>query len=61
MSVIQDGYGFPVLTPPVYQYISTGNINVSIKKEHIPDPGISHVVSMVMKALILSTCIIISV
>ena len=47
MSVVQDGFGFPMLTPPVYDYIVEGDINVKISFNDIAEPGIKHIVSSV--------------
>lgn len=49
MSIIQGGFGFPVLTPPVYKYIVSSDINVAVLSEDIPNPAISHIVSLVSK------------
>ena len=47
MSIIQDGFGFPVLTPPVYQYMVNGDINMKISLQDIAEPGIKYIVSLV--------------
>ena len=48
MSVIQGGFGFPVLAPAIYEYMITGNINIPVEKEHISDPEISLIVNTVI-------------
>lgn len=38
MSIVQEGAGFPVLGPPVYQYMVSGDITgIAIGDEDIPD------------------------
>ena len=55
MSIAQGGYGFPILHPIVYNYITMGKyIGVSIIDEHVPDPFISHLVKEVRKFGILT-------
>ena len=48
MSIVQDGVGFPVLHPSVYNYMCTGKyIGVAMLDENIPDPLIRHFVEKV--------------
>ena len=43
MSIIQDGVGFPVLTPAVYHYMVSGDITgTTIADEHIPDAAVKY-------------------
>lgn len=45
VSIPQGGYGFPILHPIVYNFITMGKyIGVSLIDEHVPDPFISHLV-----------------
>ena len=42
MSIIQDGIGFPVLTPAVYHYMVSGDITGTyIADEHIPHAAVA--------------------
>ena len=48
MSIVQDGVGFSVLHPSVYNYMCTGKyIGVAMLDENIPDPLIRHFVEKV--------------
>jgi hypothetical protein len=48
MSIVQEGNGFPVLCPAVYQYIVSGNItDVNIPDDKIPDLAVRDLVSKV--------------
>ena len=47
MSTLQGGFGFPVLAPPLYQYMISGDASIPVSDEDIPDPGIYHVISLV--------------
>ena len=48
MSILQDALGLPIFAPCVYMYMVTGDINVVIPQQEIPDPGICHIVSVVI-------------
>lgn len=47
MSILQDGFGIPIFSPRVYEYIVTNNINVPVSCDEIADPRIKHIVSLV--------------
>lgn len=48
MSIVQGGAGFPVLSPPVYQYMVSGDITgIPIGDEDIPDASVKHIVTLV--------------
>ena len=48
MSIIQEGPGFPLLLPGIYEYMVSGNIaEIDIPDQEIPDMSIKQLVSMV--------------
>ena len=48
MSIIQDGFGLPIFPIPVYQYLVSREIStIHVSDDHIPDPGLRQLVSLV--------------
>lgn len=48
MSIVQGGDGFPVLSPPLYQYIVSRDITgITIGDEDITDASVQHIVTLV--------------
>lgn len=48
MSIVQGGVGFPVLSPAVYHYMTSGDITgTAIADEHVPDAAVKYIVMLV--------------
>ncbi|XP_019857667.1 PREDICTED: G2/M phase-specific E3 ubiquitin-protein ligase-like [Amphimedon queenslandica] len=51
MSVVQDGFGFPMLAPSIYEYMVTGTCTcTNIPVQDIPEPRVSSLVLMICSA-----------
>ena len=48
MSIVQEGHGFPLRLPAIYDYMVNRDITVvSIHDKEIPDPSVKHLIESV--------------
>ena len=48
MSILQGGFGLPIFSLPLYQYLVNGDISsVTVSDDDIPDPGLKELVRLV--------------
>ena len=53
MSIVQEGHGFPLLLPAIYDYIVNRDITlVSIHDKEIPDPSVKQLIESVCQFII---------